>query len=119
MGGDTEMIASALVFGAVNFLIFLAVVYYSYRAVGNLDQHPDVTSAMMFLKNEASRVMRNTSLLVSTVALGEVLIFLSHYHGGQLRVAGYGVLTVASLGVLYFVKMMTEVTEPPSVDDDS
>jgi hypothetical protein len=34
---------SATVFGALNFAIFLGVVYYSYRAVENLESHPDVT----------------------------------------------------------------------------
>lgn len=108
----------ALVFGALNFIIFLGVAYYSYRAVNNLDSHPDVTSAMMFLRDEASNVFRNTALLVTVVAVGEVLIFLSHFQGEIFRTAGYGVITVASLTVLYFARMMTEVTEPPSDDEE-
>lgn len=114
MGENTEMMLSALAFGALNFFIFLAVSYYSYRAVDNLEKHPDVTSAMMFLRNQASKVFRNTALLVTVVAVGEVLIFLSHFQGQVFRTAGYSVLTVASLTVFYFARMMTEVTEPPS-----
>lgn len=109
---------SATVFGAVNFAIFVGVVYFTYRAVRNLDRHPDVTSAMMFLKDEASNVFRNTALLVTVVALGEVLIFLSHFFGEVFRTLGYGVVTIASLTVLYFAMMMEDVTTPPSSEEE-
>lgn len=108
---------SATIFGTLNFVIFLGVIFYSYRAVKNLESHPDVTSAMMFLKDEASNVFRNTALLVTIVAIGEVLILFSHFQGDVFRTAGYGVVSVASLTVLYFAMMMTDVTEPPESEE--
>lgn len=109
---------SATVFGGLNFAIFLVVIYFTYRAVRNLEAHPDVTSAMMFLNDEASNVFRNTSLLVTVVAIGEVLIFLSHSQGEIFRTAGYGAITLASLTVLYFAMMMEDVTEPPTDEEE-
>ncbi len=108
------MMVYSLVFGAVNFLIFVAVIFFTLKAVRNLEQDSDVASAMIFLKEDTSRVFRNTALLVGTVWAGEVLVFASHLYGHWLRGAGYSMITLASAGVLYFSWKMSEVTEAPS-----
>lgn len=108
------MISYSLVFGAVNLLIYLPIIYYSYKAVEAFESEEDVASAMFFLKDDTPGVFRKVSLMVSTVLIGEVLIFASHYYSQLFRAVGYLSLTFASLAVLYFVKNMAQVTQAPS-----
>lgn len=114
MGEKLPMIDIELLFGALNLLIYLPIIYFTYQIVQHLSEDADVASAMFFLKEDAGKTFKVSAVMVAFVLAGEVLIYGSHFHGELYRAAGYGAVTVASLGVLYWVKVLSEVTENPS-----
>lgn len=105
-----------LIFGVVNLIIYLPICYFSYRIGKNLSEEADVASAMFFLKEDTTKTFKYTSLLVSVVAAGELFLLFNHFHEG-LKPFGYFLLTVAALGVLYFARTLSNVTQPPSKNE--
>lgn len=108
------MIDIEILFGAFNLLVYLPIIYFTRRIVQNLSEDADVASAMFFLKEDARRTFRISAILVAFVLAGEVMIFASHFYSEVYRSIGYSIVTVASLGVLYWVKVLAAVTAKPS-----
>lgn len=112
------MIELELLFGVVNLLIYIPAIYFTHRIVQHLSQDADVASAMFFLKDDAGKTFRVAAILVAFVLAGEILIYGSHSHGTIYLAVGYGLVTVASLGVLYWVKTLAKVTASPSKTEE-
>lgn len=112
------MMSIELFFGAVNLLIYILSIYFTYRIVQNLSENADVASAMFFLKEDARRIFRLTAIMVAFVLAGEILIYASHFYSYIYRAAGYSIVTVASLSVLHWVKILAEVTSNPSESEE-
>lgn len=112
------MIELELLFGIVNLLIYIPAIYFTHRIVQHLSQDADVASAMFFLKDDARKTFRVAAILVAFVLAGEILIYGSHSHGATYLAVGYGLVTVASLGVLYWVKTLAKVTASPSETEE-
>jgi hypothetical protein len=113
------MIELELLFGVVNLLIYIPAIYFTYRIVQHLSEDADVASAMFFLEeDDAGKTFRVTSIIVAFVLAGEILIYGSHSNGATYLAVGYGLVTVASLGVLYWVKTLAKVTASPSETEE-
>lgn len=108
------MMHNELIFGALNLLIYIPAVYYTYQIVQHLSEDADVASAMFFLEDDAKRIFRISAIMVAFVLAGEVMIYSSHFYGEIYRSLGYGLVTIASFGVLYWVKVLATVTANPS-----
>ena len=108
----------ALIYSLVNFVILIPIVYFSYRIVKNLSKDGDAASAMFFLKTDSEKTFRHGAILVTTVGLGQILVFLSHSQAEVLEGLGYLLLTVATIGVLYFVRGVFEITVSPSETEE-
>lgn len=108
------MIDIELLFGSLNLLIYLPIIYFTRQIVRHLSEDADVASAMFFLKEDAGKTFKVSALMVAFVLAGEVMIYASHFYGQFYRGLGYGVVTIASLGVLYWVRVLSGVTSNPS-----
>lgn len=103
-----------LIYSMVNFVIFVPVVYFSYRIVQNIREDRDAASAMFFIKDRSKKTFRYGSILVSFVLAGQTLVFSRFFFDERVLIVGYSLLTVASTGVLYFVRGIFEVTLRPT-----
>lgn len=108
------MIELEILFGVVNLLIYLPAIYFTHRILQHLEEDGDVASAMFFIKKDAEKTFRISAILVALVLVGEVFIYGSHFRGDVYLGIGYALVTIASLGVLYWVKTLTSVTANPS-----
>ena len=107
-----------LIYSMVNFVIFVPVVYFSYRIVQNIREDTDAASAMFFLKNSSKKTFKYGALLVSFVLSGQTLVFSRFFFDDRVLILGYSILIVASIGVLYFVRGIFEVTLRPTEAED-
>lgn len=104
----------SLIYSLVNLVIYIPIVYFSYRIVKNISKNEDAASAMFFLRESSRKTFRYGALLVTSVLIGEVLVFARFFYGEIMSVLGYILLTVASIGVLYFVRGVFIVTVTPT-----
>lgn len=102
-----------LIYSLVNLVIFVPIVYFSYRIVENLEDNEDAASAMFFLRDNSRQTFRYAALMVASILIGEMLIFARFFYTDLMLVLGYTLLTITSLGVLYFVRGVFTVTVTP------
>lgn len=104
----------SLFYSLVNLVIYVPVVYFSYRIIQNIEGNEDASSAMFFLRDSSRQTFRYGALMVASVLIGEILVFARFFYSDLMLALGYTLLTVASLGVLYFVRGVFLVTFTPT-----
>lgn len=94
-----------------------AIMFYSYRTLENILKHPEYALRMFALRDEATSSFRilGVSLILYGIfgtLVGALDLFMPSLVSGQLSDKGpIAVTAVSSLGVIYFLRNISFVTE--------